>query len=162
MTLLNKIRSEIKNTEFDIEYEANMVQSRLLSPIIEIIEEQNITQKELSEKTGLAQPFISALLNIRKRLNMDHIALFQNALNIVIQTPNILSKDNHQNKFYDINDYNDSEDFFENIWHINQEKFTKNYPVIKNNRIYKNKKETFIRSLKKTNEFSYENDLISI
>jgi len=162
MTLLNKIRAEINNTKFDKEYEANMVQSRLLSPIIEIIEEQNITQEELSKRTGLKQPFISALLNIRRKLNMEHIALFQNALNIVIQTPDVLSKDEHKTKFYDLNDYDNSEELFVKLWNLNQNNFTNSYSEIKNKVIYKNKKETFTHSIKKSDVLSYKNDLMSI
>ena len=118
MTLLNKIQSEFENNGFDLEHESNMVQSRILSPIIEAIDEQGITQEKLSEKTGLSQPFISAILNIRKKLNTEHIALFQKALGIIIQTPKALAISEHKSKFYKKEEYDiPMEILFENIYH---------------------------------------------
>lgn len=120
MILLNKIKSEFEKNDFDLEHESNMVQARILSPIIDAIEQQKITQEELSERTGLTQPFISSILNIRKKLNMEHIALFQKALDIVIQTPKTLTLIEHKHKFYNKEDYETLlENLSENIFHTN-------------------------------------------
>jgi predicted XRE-type DNA-binding protein len=105
MKLSNSIKSLLLKNDFDLEYESNMVQSRFLSSIIEVVEDKNITQAELSEKTGLKQPFISALFNLHKNLNMNHIALFQKALDIKLQPPTYFSEDKHSEMFYSDKEY---------------------------------------------------------
>lgn len=97
---LDKFISQLDINNFDVAYETDMVQTRILSPILEVIERKNLTQSELEDLTGLKQPFISALFNNRRKLNMEHIALFQNALNIVLQPPSYLSMEDHITKFY--------------------------------------------------------------
>lgn len=104
-TKLSKIRSFLKNDEFDIEHESKMVQSRILSSILKVVEEKNMTQTELSKKTGLKQPFLSELFNLHKKLNMNHIALFQKALEIKLQPPNYYSEERHSEKFYSNEEY---------------------------------------------------------
>ena len=105
MKLSNNIKSLLKKEEFDLEYESNMVQSRILSSILEVVEDKKITQAELSEKTGLKQPFLSALFNLHKKLNMKHIALFQKALEIKLQPPKYYSEEKHLKKFYSDKEY---------------------------------------------------------
>ncbi|WP_190311293.1 helix-turn-helix domain-containing protein [Psychroflexus gondwanensis] len=105
MKLSNSIKSLLQKNDFDLEFESNMVQSRFLSSIIEVVEDKNITQAELSEKTGLKQPFISALFNLHKNLNMNHIALFQKALDIKLQPPTYFSEDKHSEMFYSDKEY---------------------------------------------------------
>ncbi|MFM7023237.1 MAG: XRE family transcriptional regulator [Flavobacteriales bacterium] len=137
MTLLNKIQSEFDDNIFDIEHESNMVQSRLLSPIIETIESQGITQEELAEKTGLAQPFISAVLNIRKNLNMEHIALFQKALGIILQPPTTLTGKEHKSKFYSKEEYDAPSDvLFESIYHTHPINALHHYSKNRNKVLY--------------------------
>lgn len=109
MKLLNELRDQLQFQDFDLEHESNMVQSRLLSPILEVIEEKGLTQSQLAIKTGLKQPFISAIFNVRKKLSMEHIALLQNALGIVMQPPEYLSEHQHINKFYSKSDYQESD-----------------------------------------------------
>lgn len=108
MKSLNEIKSEFEHKSFDLAFETGMVQSRILGPIIQEMENQGITQGELAKRTGLSQPFISAVLNIRKRLSMEQIALFQNALGIVLQMPEIMSKEEHRNKYYSEMEYQPS------------------------------------------------------
>ena len=109
LKLLNEIQKSLDDSDFDLAHESNMAQARILSPFIEIIESEGITQEDLESKTGLSQPFLSAILNIRKKLNMEHIALLQNALGVVLQPPTILSKSEHSKKFYSKNDYDELE-----------------------------------------------------
>ena len=105
MKSLKEIKNFLEDESFDLEHEAAMVQSRFLSPIIAAIEDNHIKQGDLAEATGLAQPFISALLNVRKKLSMEHIALFQKALGIILQAPDALPLEEHQSKFYSEKEY---------------------------------------------------------
>src|SRR5690606_3879458 len=79
--------------------------SRILSSILEVVEDKKMTQTELSEKTGLKQPFLSALFNLHKKLNMNHIALFQKALEIKLQPPKHYSEEKHLERFYSDKEY---------------------------------------------------------
>ena len=105
MKLSNSIKSLLTKDEFDLEYESNMVQSRILSSILEVVDDKKMTQTELSEKTGLKQPFLSALFNLHKKLNMKHIALFQKALEIKMQPPEYYSEEKHLERFYSNKEY---------------------------------------------------------
>lgn len=105
MKLLKEFKSKLDNENFDLNHEANMVQSRILSTINDVIDEKGYTQADLARLTGLKQPFISALMNVRRKLNMEHIALFQEALEIKLQPPNYLSKDDHFNAYFENDQY---------------------------------------------------------
>lgn len=98
---LQEVLSTLETTSFDLTFEAAMVQNRILHTFLEVIEKKKITQAELSERMGLSQPFLSALLNSKKKLNVEHIAKFQHALGIVLQPPQYLSIEEHENKFYE-------------------------------------------------------------
>ena len=105
MKLSNNIKSLLKKEEFDLDYESSMAQSRILSSILEVVEDKKMTQTELSEKTGLKQPFLSGLFNLHKKLNMNHIALLQKALEIKLQPPKYYSEEKHLKKFYSDKEY---------------------------------------------------------
>lgn len=98
---LQEVFSKLETTSFDLDFEAAMVQNRILHTFLEVIEKKKITQAELGEKMGFSQPFLSALLNSKKKLNVEHIAKFQHALGIVLQPPQYLSIEEHENKFYE-------------------------------------------------------------
>jgi transcriptional regulator with XRE-family HTH domain len=118
MKSLNDLKEKLKSNSFDLEHESNMVQSRILSTLLDIVELKKITQQDLEKKTGLTQPFLSALFHNRRKLNMNHIALLQKALDIVLQPPNALTTDEHNRAFYSSSDFeipteilNDFDDF---------------------------------------------------
>lgn len=100
----NKFSNLYKGKEFNLELEAKLVQARFLSPIIEFIKSKKITQTELKKKTGLSQSFLSNLFNGNKKVNIEHIALLQNALGIVLQPPDPLTNEEHYAKFYENSD----------------------------------------------------------
>ena len=153
MKSLSKIQSEFDNTQFDLEHESDMVQSRLLSPIIEAIEKEGLTQAELAERTGLKQPFISAILNVRKKLNMEHIALFQKALGIVVQPPEVLSVKDHKSKYYSEEEYEASTILiFEEISHLHYTKSIETYSHGDKKIAYTNRKLGFGSIAIKTKE----------
>lgn len=159
MTSLNKIQIEFENNSFDLEHESKMVQSRILSPIIEAIEEQGLTQEELAERTGLKQPFISAILNVRRKLNMEHIALFQRALGIIIQTPEVLSLNEHRNRFYNKEEYDvPPNDLFEEIYHIHPINSLQQYSKSRKKVAYSSRKISSVsfskRNKKSTSDYS--------
>ncbi|WP_243473063.1 helix-turn-helix domain-containing protein [Winogradskyella sp. MH6] len=104
MKSLNKFKNILTNPNFDIEHETQMVQSRILSSILEIMDEKEYNQSDLERLTGLSQPFLSSIFNNKKKLSMRHIALIQEALGVILQPPTALSKEAHNNKFYNEND----------------------------------------------------------
>lgn len=128
MKSLNNYKNAFEISSFDLEHEANMVQSRILSSLLEVIEKKGLTQLDLEVLTGLKQPFLSAVFNNRKKINMGHIALLQNALEIVLQPPTYLSKNEHLNKFYDQHDFEAFEiEAFELTCHHPHREILKNY-----------------------------------
>lgn len=117
MKSLDKINKIFSEETFDLDFESQMVQSRIVSTLLEVIESKNLKQKDLEELTGLSQPFISALFHNRKKLNVEHIALFQNALDIVLLPPSYMEANDHKIKYYSENDFceNDIIKSFDNI-----------------------------------------------
>lgn len=105
MKLLDNIKSQLNNDNFDIVFESKMVQSRIISTFLEVIESKKLTQNYLEELTGLSQPFLSALFNNRKKLNVEHIAKLQNALKIVLQPPKYLTFEEHYHTYYQEDEY---------------------------------------------------------
>ena len=100
MKSLAELKKIFTEKSFDLEFESQMVQSRIVSTFLEVIEDKNITQKELEEKTGLSQPFISALLNNRKKLNVEHIARLQNALDVKLKSPEYISNSDYEKEYF--------------------------------------------------------------
>jgi len=160
MKSLNKIKKQLNNIDFDLVFESQMVQSRIISSILEVIEEKKYTQQDLENLTGLSQPFLSGLFNNRKKLNVEHIAKFQNALQIVFQPPKCLSKTEHNHMYYieeeyiGINEVSDciskeiKEDYIEKLF-----EFTKLYQKKQSYQLpflCENKKEN-----KKENKYEY-------
>ncbi len=100
---LEKIKAAISNVnvrKFNLDYEAEMVQARILSPFYEIIEDNNISQVELEKLTGIKQSFLSGLFGGSRKLSMKHIALLQKGLEIVMQPPKYLSLIDHNTEHY--------------------------------------------------------------
>lgn len=133
--LSNNIKSLLKQSDFNLEHESKMVQARILSTILEIIDDKNLTQLDLQELTGLKQPFLSGLFNQNKKLNMEHIALFQNALKIKLQPPTYLNEEEHNEKFYSDDGYEPARTYFPNSFSLKDERIiswinTKNYNYI--------------------------------
>lgn len=121
MKSLNKLKEIFSIDTFDLEFESQMVQSRIISTLLEVIESKKLKQKDLVELTGLSQPFISALFHNRKKLNVEHIALFQKALDIVLQPPTYLDANEHKKYYYSDNSCFYNEDlilFFGNIYEV--------------------------------------------
>jgi predicted XRE-type DNA-binding protein len=100
MKLLNKIKEGFKDEGFDLDHESSMVQARILSPILEKIERDKISQINLAELTGFTQPLLSALFNNTKKLSMKHISLLQKGLGVVIQSSDILTLKEHEERFH--------------------------------------------------------------
>lgn len=105
MKLFEQIRNQLNENKVDIVFESQMVQSRIVSTFLEVIENNKVTQKELEERTGLSQPFLSAIFNNRKKLNVEHIAKLQNALDIILQPPKYLTNEEHYNTYYQEDEY---------------------------------------------------------
>jgi len=121
--LSNKIKSILKLKEFNLEHESKMAQARILSSILEVVDNKKLTQVELEELTGLKQSFLSGLFNQNRNLSMKHIALLQNALGIVLQPPSYLTVDNHEEKFYSEIDYKPAYRCFPDMEYLKEEIF---------------------------------------
>lgn len=122
--LSNNIKSLLKQDDFNLEHESKMVQARILSTIIEVVDNKELTQKDLEKLTGLKQPFLSGLFNQRRKLNMEHIALFQKALKIKLQPPKYLSYQEHNEKFYSDEEYIPARTYFLDSFSLKDEKIT--------------------------------------
>lgn len=97
---LNKNISNLIDLEgFDIEHETMMVQSRLLSPILQFKEDNNLSQNELAEMSGIKQPLLNSIINLKKNLSMKHIAQLQNAIDSVI-APRLVSRKYLKERYY--------------------------------------------------------------
>lgn len=59
----NYLNSQMKNEEFKTEYEKLEPEFSIIQAVIDARKSSNMTQKELSEKTGIAQSDISKLEN---------------------------------------------------------------------------------------------------
>jgi len=57
------LNEQMKNPEFKIEYDALSAEYQLINAILDARKAANITQKELAEKTGIAQSDISKIEN---------------------------------------------------------------------------------------------------
>lgn len=130
--LSNSIKSLLKQNDFNLEHESKMVQARILSTFLNIIDDKKLTQSDLEKLTGLKQPFLSSLFNQRRRLNMEHIALFQNALKIKLQPPEYLNDEEHNEKFYSDKEYVPTKTYFPDSFSLKNENIvswinTKNY-----------------------------------
>lgn len=61
MTFKEGLKEQLKDPEFRAEYEALEPEYQLISAMIKAREEQNISQRQLSERTGIAQADISRI-----------------------------------------------------------------------------------------------------
>ena len=120
--LSNSIKSLLEKDDFNLEHESKMVQARFLSTFLNIIEDKKLTQLDLEKMTGLKQPFLSGLFNQRRKLNMEHIALFQNALKIKLQPPEYLNSQEHNEKFYLEEDYKPIDTYFPDSFSLKKER----------------------------------------
>ena len=61
MTVKESLKEELKDEEFKAEYDALEPEFQLIKAMIRAREEQKISQRQLSEKTGIAQADISRI-----------------------------------------------------------------------------------------------------
>jgi len=61
MTFREGLKEQLKDPEFRAEYEALEPEYQLISAMIKAREEQQISQRQLSERTGIAQADISRI-----------------------------------------------------------------------------------------------------
>ncbi len=61
MTFREGLEEQLKDPEFKAEYEALEPEYQLISAMIRAREEQHLSQRQLSEKTGIAQADISRI-----------------------------------------------------------------------------------------------------
>ena len=61
MTFRESLEEELKNPEFRAEYEALEPEYQVIRALLRAREEQNLSQRQLSERTGIAQADISRI-----------------------------------------------------------------------------------------------------
>ena len=78
----NKLKKLLNEKfEFDLDYETRMIMYRLLSEVQRLMEEKNISKKELASKIGTSSSYITQLFRGNKIINLATIAKMQDALN---------------------------------------------------------------------------------
>ena len=63
MTLTEALKEQLKDETFKKEYEAREPEYEIISSLIDARKSNNVTQKQLSEATGIAQSDISKIEN---------------------------------------------------------------------------------------------------
>lgn len=77
--------SLIEEAEKSHEYKVEKLSMSFLIPIWKLMDEQNITQRELSQKTGLKESYISKIFTRKGNLTLSTIAKLFDALNGEVQ-----------------------------------------------------------------------------
>lgn len=63
------------------EFRADVIQSKIMDSILEIMEEEGVNKTNLAEKMGVSNSFITQLFTIDKRLNFTHLAQLEDIFN---------------------------------------------------------------------------------
>lgn len=85
----------------DLEHESKMVMYRFLSEIERISDEKKLNRKELASLIGTSASYITQLFRGNKLINMETIAKFQKAFDIVFEIKAI--PNNAEEAFQDFN-----------------------------------------------------------
>ena len=87
VTIMNEIFEKLleNDKEFDLPFETKMVMYRFLSEIDKLAEEMDFNKKQLAEKIGTSASFITQLFKGNKILNLETIAKFQHAFDVVFE-----------------------------------------------------------------------------
>lgn len=93
---IQKLYSEkFSNESYDNKHETQMVSYRFLSEIERISDEKNLNRKELAKAIGTSASFITQLFRGVKIINIETIAKFQKALDVIFEIKAIpISKEN--------------------------------------------------------------------
>lgn len=70
-------------SKYDVKSETRLIMYRFLSEVERICEEENINRKQLAQKIGTSASYITQLFQGSKTINLETIAKFQKALNVV-------------------------------------------------------------------------------
>lgn len=79
------LKEQLKNDEFKTEYEALEPEFAIVQAIIDARKESGVTQKELSEKTGIAQADISKLENGNANPSLKTLKRLANGLGMKLE-----------------------------------------------------------------------------
>lgn len=84
---INEYIDKLNNTfdNFDLEFETEMIQMRFMSEVERLMEENKVTKTKLAKLIGTSASFITQLFQGNKKLNLETIAKFQNALDYKFQ-----------------------------------------------------------------------------
>ena len=86
MKTLNKYKEEqMKNAEFAKEYEAIQPEMDVIRAIVDARTSQNITQKELAERTGINQADISKLENGTRNPSVNLLKRLAEGMGMVLK-----------------------------------------------------------------------------
>lgn len=73
---------KLNSTETDLLFEADMVQLRFMSEVDRLMEENNISKKELATRIGKPTAYLTQLFTAKRRLSFEVIASLQLALGV--------------------------------------------------------------------------------
>ena len=79
------LKQELKNPDFRKEYEALQPEHAVIQAIIDARRASGLTQKELSERTGIAQGDISKLENGNANPSLRTLQRLANAMGMVVK-----------------------------------------------------------------------------
>lgn len=85
----------------DLDYEALMIQARLLSPYLTVMEDKGFDNTELSKRSGIEEYRIKLIFSGNAFITMEEIAMIQEALDVIAQPPFLLTKEAHKKQHYE-------------------------------------------------------------
>jgi len=94
------VKAVVDATVVDLSHNAGMAQARILSPIIGEMNRRNLPKQYITDKVGMSRDRVKGLLVGGISLTIEDISLFEEALEIVLQPPVLLSDKDHKKEFY--------------------------------------------------------------
>lgn len=63
------------------DFRADVIQSKIIDSILEIMQEEGVNKTNLAERMGVSNSFITQLFTVDKRLNFTHLAQLEDIFN---------------------------------------------------------------------------------
>ena len=86
------LNAQMKDPEFKIEYDALSAEYQLINAILDARKAANITQKQLAEKTGIAQSDISKIENGNANPSLKTIERIASGMGMTVRVEFVPSK----------------------------------------------------------------------
>ena len=89
------LNEQLKDPEFKIEFDALAAEYQLINAILDARKAANITQKQLAEKTGIAQSDISKIENGNANPSLKTIERIASGLGMTVKVEFVPAKKKH-------------------------------------------------------------------